>query len=456
MTAESPAPSARRSSLWRVYLGTLGLLAIVQAIVFGWLFFGPSTIYPYAWQPLAMPELSGAYAPNDAITRGRLLATQWIESGRFDRIRYQGVGPETVAIGPDGALYTGLCDGQAGGTSTEPPPCRTDGHLQGWIVRIDPRTPNSAEPFVRTGGRPLGLAFDTQGRLYVADAQRGLLRVEPLPAEPGAGADTRSAAERARSRLVVPVATCSRSDAAADPLPHYADSVAVAPDGSVWFTCPTQRWSLGDIRNEIIESQPTGRVLRYQPCSDREPLRCRKSLEVDNLLFANGIAVIDQGRALLVNEWTGFRITRLDLDAAGHVSGQSTFFENTPGYPDNLTVDDDGIVWVGLSLMRQPLVERFRNYPFLLSALSRLPPSLMVPRRHAWVIGIDSSGRLAHNLQDASGFFDQATGAYPVDDALYIGSYSQTALACIRHPRARNADGPDPCDPWARPQHPAL
>lgn len=453
MTAATPAPSVRRSSLWRVYLGTLGLLAVLQALVFGWLFFGPPTVYPYAWQPLAMPELSGPYAPNDAITRGRLLATRWVEGGSFDRIRYQGVGPETVAIGPDGALYTGLCDGQEGGSSTEPPPCRTDGHLQGWIVRIDPRMPNSAEPYVRTGGRPLGLAFDAQGRLYVADAQRGLLRVESPPAN--RSDKTPTAAERARLRMVVPVATCSRSDAAPDPQPLYADSVAVAPDGSVWFTCPSQRWSLGDIRNEIIESQPTGRVLRYHPCNDPQPLRCRKSLEVEDLLFANGIAVIDQGHALLVNEWTGFRITRLDLDAAGHVSRRTTFFENTPGYPDNLTVDD-GIVWVGLSLMRQPLVERFRNYPFLLSALSRLPPSLTVPRRYAWVIGIDtSSGRLAHNLHDASGFFDQATGAYPLGDALYVGSYSQTALACIRHPRTRNGNGPDPCDPWARPRHPA-
>jgi len=444
---------ARRSSLWRVYLGTLGLLALAQALVFGWLFFAPPKVYPYAWQPLAMPELSGPYAPNDAITRGRLLPTRWVEYGRFERIRYQGVGPETVAIGPDGALYTGLCDGQTGGTSVEPPLCRNDGKLQGWIVRIDPRIPNSAEPFVRTGGRPLGLAFDAQGRLYVADAQRGLLRVESAPTDPSQ--DLRSAAQRAWSRSVVPVATCSRNDAAPDPQPHYADSVAVAPDGSVWFTCPSQRWPLGEIRNEVIESQPTGRVLRYHPCDDPQPLRCRKSLEVEDLLFANGIAVIDGGRALLVNEWTGFRITRLDLDTSGRVSGRSTFFANTPGYPDNLTVDSDGIVWVGLSLTRQPLVERFRNYPFLLTALSRLPPSFTVQRRYAWVIGIDSHGRLAHNLQDATGFFDQATGAYPVGDALYIGSYSQTALACIRHPRARSGDGPDPCDPWARPRQAA-
>jgi sugar lactone lactonase YvrE len=395
---------------------------------------------------MAIPELSGPYVPNDAITRGRLVATRWIERGNFERVRYQGVGPETVAVGPDGLLYTGLCDAGLGGTLTEPPACRVDGEAQGWIVRIERKAHQLVVPYVQTGGRPLGLAFDDAGKLYIADGRRGLLRVE---SNLSVSTHARPVDEvQAAMHTVVPVATCSRDDADPDPLPHYADSVAIGPDGSVWFTCPSQRWPLAEIRNEIMESRPTGRILRYEPCDDPDPLRCPKEVVADDLLFANGIAVIEDGRALLVNEWTGFKITRLELDDESRVRSRRIFFDNTPGYPDNLTVDRDGTVWVGLSLRRQEIVDRFRPYPFLMTALSRLPASLIKLERYAWVIGIDSTGDLAFNLQDSSGFFDQATGVYPVGDALYIGSYTERSLACI--PRPGSKLDYDPCDPWIK------
>ena len=62
------------------------------------------------------------------------------------------------------------------------------------------------------------------------------------------------------------------------------------------------------------------------------------------------------------------------------------------------------------------------------------------------MIGIDPEGKLAHNLHDPTGFFDQATGAYPVGDALYLGSYTDRSIACITRPGA--APEADPCDPW--------
>jgi len=47
----------------------------------------------------------------------------------------------------------------------------------GSILRVNPRT-GSASVFANTGGRPLGVTFDASGeRLYVADADRGLLSV---------------------------------------------------------------------------------------------------------------------------------------------------------------------------------------------------------------------------------------------------------------------------------------
>jgi sugar lactone lactonase YvrE len=440
------AAARRPTLLWRSFLGALGLLALVLCAALAYLLAGPATFAPYAWQPGASADLSGRYVPNDALTRGRLVATRWVEPGNFERIRYQGVGPETIAVGPDGNLYAGLCDAGLGGTLTDPPACRLEGDLQGWVVRVNPKDPHDVEPYVRTGGRPLGLAFDATGKLYIADGIKGLLRVESNLA-PGASAPGAIAEVSAPFHTIVPVATCNRDDDKPDRQPGYADSVAIGPDGSVWFTCPSQRWSLAEIRMDIFENQPTGRLLRYQPCTAADPLRCPKDVLADDLMYANGIAVIESGRALLVNEWAGFRITRLELRPGGGPPERSVFVDNLPGYPDNLSVGPNGTLWVGLSIKRQALIDRFRPHPVLMQMLERLPATPL--ERHAWVIGLSERGELLWNLQDTSGFFNQATGAYAVGDALHIGSYTDSSMLCITRPGAKPDQ--DPCDPWAKP-----
>jgi sugar lactone lactonase YvrE len=299
------------------------------------------------------------------------------------------------------------------------------------VVRFDSRTPYHIERYVQTGGRPLGLKFDRWGRLYIADAMRGLLRIESNLA--GAKAGTPADEVNAPFHAAVQVATCNRDDEHPDPFPNYADSVDIDPDDTVWFTCPSQRYPLSEVRKEGLESRPTGRVVRYVPCDAPDPRQCPKQIVADELMFANGIAYLKAEKALLVAEWGRYRITRLALDANGKVSGSSVFFDNTPGYPDNITVGDDGTIWVGLVIRRNPVVDRLRPHPFLENALARLPDSLIHFTRHAFVIGLDPSGKLKHNLQDTSGLFNQATGAYPFGDALYVTTNTEPSLACIDH-----------------------
>jgi sugar lactone lactonase YvrE len=442
-----------RSILWRGFLGALALLLPVHLAILAYLFFGSGRVEPSSFRPGVSADLSGAYVPNDALTRGRLVATRWVEAGNFERSGYQGVGPETVAVGPDGRLYAGLCDAAPGGSLSHPPACRTEGESQGWIVRINPKDPHDVQPYVQTGGRPLGLAFDARGRLYVADAMKGLLRVESALSGDGMRNDP-IAEVSAPFHTVVPVATCNRDDAHPDPQPDYTDSVAVAKDGSVWFTCPSQRWSIADIRNDIMESAATGRVLHYTPCADRQPLLCAKRVLVDDLRYANGIAVLEDDRSLLVNEWTGFRITRLFLTLDNRLSKRDVFFDNTPGYPDNITVADDGTIWVGMVIRRQKLIDRFRPYPLLMRALAALPADAVKLQRYAWLVGLDRNGHLKWNLQDATGFYNQATGGYPMGDALYVASYTESSILCVTRPGRTPAQ--DPCDPWAQPAPTAM
>ena len=67
-------------------------------------------------------------------------------------------GPEHIAIGKDGKLYTTVASGN--------------------ILRMNPDG-SAQEVFVNTGGRVLGFDFDADGNLIAADAVKGLLSISP-------------------------------------------------------------------------------------------------------------------------------------------------------------------------------------------------------------------------------------------------------------------------------------
>src|SRR5215212_11938083 len=121
-------------------------LFIVLILVVGlaYLFFAPVPITPAAWTPPAAPPLTGQYEQNT-----RLSPVQKLSLG-------DGHKPEDVALDAEGKIYSGFEDG-----------------------RIMVLQPDGTQPrvFSNTGGRPLGLIFDRQGNLIVADAIKGLLSV---------------------------------------------------------------------------------------------------------------------------------------------------------------------------------------------------------------------------------------------------------------------------------------
>ena len=94
-----------------------------------------------SWTPPEAPALRGPLAVNERLTGAELLATGKI------------VGPEDVDVDSEGRVYAGLADGR--------------------IVRV--LKDGTVEDFANTGGRPLGMEFDSGGRLIVADAWKGLL-----------------------------------------------------------------------------------------------------------------------------------------------------------------------------------------------------------------------------------------------------------------------------------------
>ena len=74
----------------------------------------------------------------------------------------------------------------------------------------------------------------------------------------------------------------------------------------------------------------------------------------------------------VVNETFMYRIQKYWLK--GEKAGTSeVFIENLPGFPDNVSSNEEGIFWVALFNPRNDFIEMSSNKPFLRKLVLRLP-----------------------------------------------------------------------------------
>ncbi len=337
----------------------------------------PVPIEPVAWTPPEAPGLSGPYAENNLLAGAKLYPL----TGSH--------GPEDTAIGPDGLVYTGLADGS--------------------IVRFSPDNGSTMETIINTSGRPLGLEFDDD-RLYIADAFMGLLYIDNATAE--TGHQVTVAADEFEGEKMI-----------------FVDDLAIAADGTVWFSDASTRFDLHNNITDYFESLPTGRLFAWNPESGET------SLHVDGLGFANGVTLGPDEAYLLVNETMRYRITRywLTSDKAGQTD---IFIDNLPGFPDNLSYNGEGLFWVALIYPRDQQVDSILPSPFLRKVILRLPEALRVsePDPMGLVIALDHNANVIHNLQDHSGHCHTITSVKEVDGYLWLGSLHEPHVARLPVP----------------------
>lgn len=138
-----------------------------------------------------------------------------------------------------------------------------------------------------------------------------------------------------------------------DNLPiRFADDVTVAQDGKVYFTDASliSPW-LDQNRHhnamlasylDLFTGSGTGRVLVYDPIT-----RSTKTL-LNEIKFANGIALSRDEDSLLVAETFGLQILRLWI--AGSRNGTvDSLTASLPGVPDGISLASDGGYWVVLN-----------------------------------------------------------------------------------------------------------
>lgn len=331
----------------------------------------PVNIVPKAWTPDPAPEMTGIYAPNE-----KLQAIQ-----RFQAIH--GEGPEDIVIDTAGNIYAGLSNGK--------------------IIRFESDGSNPTV-FSETGGRPLGMAFDSLGNLIVADGEKGLLLVD---AEGG----------------VIPLTTAYKGQPY-----HFVDDLDIASDGKIYFSDASMAFGVRNWKDDFMAHSESGRLFVY------DPERKQTQLLLSGLSFANGVALGPDDAYVLVNETASYRITKFWIE--GPKGGSSeVLVENLPGFPDNISFNEKGTFWVAIANPRNDLLDKMLPYPFLRKVVHRLPDAVQpAPVRYGFVLGINEKGEIIENLQDPQGGFAPITSAKEMNGYLYLGSLTELDFARIdRH-----------------------
>jgi sugar lactone lactonase YvrE len=346
-----------------------GILVLLVLAAFGLLW--PAPIEPVAWQAPAAPGYTGAHAANN-----KLAGLHQIALGGE-------VGPEYVLPSADGTLYVSVASGR--------------------ILRMNADGGNQ-QVFSTTGGRPLGMAFDGDGKLIVADAVKGLLRID-------AGGK------------VTALAAAS-----------FANSVVVAASGKIYFTDSSMRFApakwggtMAAATLDVMEQSSTGRVLEYDPASGTV------RIVASGLSLANGIALNRAEDALFVSECGRYRVWKIAvaasaLDIARPSTQAQVLFDNLPGYPDNLMRGMDGKIWLGLAGQRNAL-DAMSGYPMMRKLALRIMHIVPIaPESYGHVMAFREDGTIVADLQDPSGNSPITTGVTETAQRLYIQNVDGAAL----------------------------
>ena len=365
------------ASIRRWFAGTL---AVVLAGTIAYLCFWPVPAEPVSWQAPVPPGFTGPYAPNT-----RLADLRTIAIGKE-------IGPEHIAIGPDGKLYAAMENGD--------------------ILRMDP-----------DGGEAGGL------RQHRRAGSR--LRLRRRRSDDRRRPDEGPARHRADGRVTVLADRVS----AGDPV-RYANSIVVAPDGTIYFTDASTRFAPKEWGGtypasvlDILEQSASGRVLAYDPATKTTRIVAR------GFSFANGIALSADGRTLFVTETGRYRIWKIDgrardIDVQAGSPQASVLIDNLPG----LSRQPDARPRRSHLGRPLPAAQSGGGRPVRQAVRAQGPAADCRASCCRWADRTGTSSpstrtaSVVEDLQDPSGAYPETTGATETADRLYIHSLHAHAI----------------------------
>jgi YD repeat-containing protein len=358
----------------KIVLTIIAILFLLAAYLTLW----PVPVEPVSWNAPMPPGYTGPHEVNTKLANLKIISL-----GKEE-------GPEHIAIGKDGKLYTTVASGN--------------------ILRMTPDG-SAQEVFVNTGGRVLGFDFDAAGNLIAADVNKGLLSISP---------------ERQIAVLTDKVN--------GEPI-LYADAVVVAKSGKIYLSDASTRFAPKDWGGtfeasvlDILEQASTGRILEYDPANKTTRVVAK------GFSFANGVALSQDEQTLFVNETGKYRVWKIsvgakDLDISTPNDQAKVLLDNLPGYPDNLMRGLDGKIWLGFAKPRNPTIDKLATKPFMRKLTLRLPRVMWpIPKTYGHVMAFTEDGKVVADLQDPSGAYPETTAVTETADRLYIQSLHAKGL----------------------------
>jgi ribose transport system permease protein len=331
------------------------------------------------------PEVGGVYAVNNALASSIPLALGDVE------------GPEDVAIDKDGNLYSGSRHGE----------------IHRWLAPDYTKH----EIFAHIGGGTFGMNFDKDGNLCVCVGGMGLYMVTP---------------EREVVKLTDETNRTPWS-IIDDSRLRLADDLDIAPDGRIFFSEATYRYSGHEWQVDMLESRGNGRLICYDPRD-----KSTKTL-LNNRIFPNGIVCLPDGESLLFCETWACSLSRFWYDGPKKGTVEPVI-ANLPGYPDNINRASDGNIWLCLIGMRAPVLDLAMTRPGFRRRMTRrvAPANWLYPN-----INMGCLVKITPEGEVLEVFWDKDCVNHPMPTSckedrghLFIGGVSNNRIGKWRIPNA--------------------
>ncbi|MFA7438090.1 ABC transporter permease [Castellaniella sp.] len=338
------------------------------------------TYLDYGPLPDTSPGAGNPFAMND-----RLSGAQAIGRGQIE-------GPEDIILDREGRLYA------------------VD--RRGLVFRFSGANFEHQELFAKTGGRPLGMAFDRDDNLVVCVSGMGLYSVSPD------GRVNKLTNKTNRGPTIID-----------DTMLKLTDDVDIGPDGKIYFSEGSTRFELQQWAVDGLEGRGTGRLICYDPATQKTRTLLR------NLVFCNGICVTHDNTAVIFAETFAMRISRYWL--SGPKKGQKEILlANLPGGVDNINRASDGGYWIALVAMRTTAYDIAMQEPgFRIRMIKRLPQDewLIPCMNNGCVVKLDAEFRPQESYWDPSGLAHPTVTSMREDRGyLYLGGLDNDRIGRIR------------------------
>ncbi|MBL1419004.1 MAG: SMP-30/gluconolactonase/LRE family protein [Alphaproteobacteria bacterium] len=303
-----------------------------------------------------LPPAPATVAPSPYAVNDRLGTVEQIGLDEID-------GPEDVILDDNDNIYAGDRTGN--------------------IIKFFAPDYKQREVYAHIGGRPLGMAFASDGSLVCCIGGMGLYRIT---------------AERKVEKLTDETKR-SLFSVIDDSRLRLADDLDIAPDGRIFFSEATVRYEMHEWAVDCIESRGNGRIICFDPNTGET------STVLKNLVFPNGICMAHDGQSFLFAETWACRISRYYFDGpkAGTVEA---VIPDLPGFPDNINRASDGTYWLAIIGVRTPTLDLALKMPGFRKRMARriAPDEWLFPNINTGcIVRFDDQGTIIETLWDLGG-----------------------------------------------------